>query len=156
MKIATYFRNLGGWEVVFYKGDLKALVIERIVDHLVDNLNANDVNGTNWHIYKDILTEYVKTRKKVHLEKLPQDETGLNMLQIQYVEDAKDFYWKGTWEQEPEWDWVGVTTLFTFYWDKTIETINFAKKLVKDPKNLMVGGVLASIQPKEIEEATGI
>ena len=28
--------------------------------------------------------------------------------------------------------------------------------MVKDPKNLMVGGVLASIQPKEIEEATGI
>lgn len=156
MKIATYFRNLGGWEVVFYKGDLKAFVIERIVDHLVDNLNANDINGTNWHIYKDILTEYVKTRKRIHLEKLPQDEKALNMLQLQYVEDAKDFYWKGTWEHEPEWDWVGVTTLFTFYWDKTIETINFAKKLVKDQKNLMVGGVLASIQPKEIEEATGI
>ena len=71
MKIATYFRNLGGWEVVFYKGDLKSFVIERIVDHLVENLNANDVNGTNWHIYKDILTDYVKTRKRLHLEKLP-------------------------------------------------------------------------------------
>ena len=156
MKIATYFRNLGGWEVVFYKGDLKAFVIERIVEHLVENLNANDNNRTNWHIYKDVLTDYVKTRKKIHLDRLPQDEKALNLLQIQYIEDAKDFYWKGMWEQEPEWDWVGVTTLFTFYWDKTIETINFAKKLVKDQKNLMVGGVLASIQPREIEEATGV
>ena len=46
--------------------------------------------------------------------------------------------------------------MFTFYWKTTIETIEFAKLLVKKPKDLMVGGVLASIQPKEIEEATGI
>lgn len=156
MKIATYFRNLGGWEVVFYKGDLKAFVIERITDNLIYNLNINDVNGTDWHIYKDLFYEYIRTRKKSFLDKIPQDEKGLNILQMQNVEDAKDRYWKGLWEKEPEWDWVGVTTLFTFYWDKTIETINFAKKLVKDRKNLMVGGVLASLQPKEIEAATGI
>ena len=36
------------------------------------------------------------------------------------------------------------------------ETINFAKLLVKKKKDLMVGGVLASIQPKELEAATGI
>ena len=46
--------------------------------------------------------------------------------------------------------------MFTFYWDITIETIEFAKTMVKDVKNLMVGGVLASIQPNEIEAATGI
>lgn len=43
------------------------------------------------------------------------------------ITDAKDYYWKGTWEKEPEWDRVGVTTLFTFYWNITIETIKFAK-----------------------------
>ena len=79
-----------------------------------------------------------------------------NIILLDYINEAKDKYWKKTWEQEPEWDRVGVTTLFTFYWDKTIETIEFAKKLVKDPKNLMVGGVLASIQPKEVAETTGL
>ena len=30
MKIATYYKNLGNWDVTFYKGDLKQFVIERI------------------------------------------------------------------------------------------------------------------------------
>ena len=55
-----------------------------------------------------------------------------------------------------KFDFVGVTTLFTFYWDITIKTIEFAKTLVKDINRLQVGGVLASIQPEEIYEATGI
>lgn len=156
MKIATYFRNKPEWEVVFYKGDLKAFVIERIIEHLVSDLMDNDTSDINWHIYKDILTEFVKTRKKEHLEKLPLENTDTAPLLLSYINEAKDYYWKGTWEHNPEWDYVGVTTLFTFYWDITVETINFAKKLVKNTNNLMVGGVLASIQPIELEKATGI
>ncbi|OAV66757.1 hypothetical protein Barb4_02761 [Bacteroidales bacterium Barb4] len=68
----------------------------------------------------------------------------------------KDYYWKGIWEKESEWDRVMITTLFTFYWKETVETINFAKKLVKKPSELMVGGVLATIQADELEQATGI
>ena len=57
----------------------------------------------------------------------------------------------------PKWDKVGVTTLFTFYWDITVETIEFAKRICKNPqKNLMVGGVLASVVPEALEKATGI
>lgn len=156
MKIATYYRNLGNWEVVFFKGDLKMFVIERIVDKLVDDLNDCDTSQTNWHIYKDILTEYIKTRKKQALESLPINQSDVYLLLNNLIQNAKDHYWKGIWKKEPEWDRVGVTTLFTFYWQTTIDTINFAKDLVKDEKDLMVGGVLASIQPQELEEATGI
>lgn len=156
MKIATYFRNKPDWEVVFYKGDLKAFVVERIVENLVNNLKDNDSSGISWDIYKDVLTDFIKTRKKEHLERLPLDSSDTSPLLIECIYDAKNYYWKGLWEDNPEWDFVGVTTLFTFYWDITVETINFAKKLVKDTKNLMVGGVLASIQPEELEKATGI
>lgn len=169
MKIATYYRNRGemygdDWEVVFYKGDLKKFVIERITDNLIDKLNDADGTNHNWHFYKDILFEYVRTRRTELLDSLPlmipatsNDEKPVkNIVLFDLVNEAKDKYWKKTWEQEPEWDRVGVTTLFTFYWNITIETIEFAKKLVKDPKNLMVGGVLASIQPKELSEATGL
>ena len=38
MKLATYYRNLGNWEVVFYKGDLKEFVIDRITDKCVEAL----------------------------------------------------------------------------------------------------------------------
>lgn len=156
MKIATYYRNLGDWEVVFFKGDLRLFVIERIVDRLVDELNDSDTSEINWHIYKDVFTEYIRTRKAKVLEVLPIEKSDVSIVLNNYISNAKDRYWKGIWEQEPEWDRVGVTTLFTFYWGITVDTINFAKKLVKNPKDLMVGGVLASIQPEEIEAATGI
>lgn len=156
MKIATYYRNLGNWEVVFFKGDLKMFVIERIVDKLVDDLNDCDTSNINWHIYKDILTEYIKTRKSQTLEHLPINQSDVCLLLNNLIQNAKDRYWKGTWKKEPEWDRVGLTTLFTFYWEITIDTINFAKDLVKDQKDLMVGGVLTFIQPKEIEAETGI
>ena len=157
MKLATYYRNLGNWEVVFYKGDLNDFVIERIVDKLIDNLNEVETAGTDWLIYKDALLKYVKTRKHSYLEQLPiwGSDAG-EFLYLPLIVDARDYYWKKIWESEPEWDRVGVTTLFTFYWDITVDTINFAKKLVKNKKDLMVGGVLASLQPKELEAATGI
>ena len=169
MKIATYYRNRGKlygdeWEIVFYKGDLRKFVIERITDSLIEKLNDADGTNLNWHFYKDILFEYVRTRRTELLDSLPltipaasDDEKPVkNIVLFDLVNEAKDKYWKKTWELEPEWDRVGVTTLFTFYWDITVETIGFAKKLVKNPKNLMVGGVLASIQPKELAEATGL
>ena len=156
MKLATYYRNRGDWEVVFYKGDLKLFVIERITDKLIVDLNNIDTSNTDWRIYKDILFNFIRTRKNEPLEQLPLNGENVFPLLADYIYQAKDYYYKGIWEKKPEWDRVGVTTLFTFYWDITIETINFAKKLVKDPKDLMVGGVLASIQPNEIEQATGI
>jgi hypothetical protein len=156
MKIATYYRNLGNWDVVFYKGDLKLFVIERIADKLVDTLNDTDTSEINWHLYKDILVDYIRTRKIFLLDLLPLDKTDCLLLKNLII-DAKDYYWRGIWKNksEREWDRVGVTTLFTFYWQITIDTINFAKDLVKDENNLMVGGVLASIQPEELRKEIG-
>ncbi len=156
MKLATYYRNRGDWEVVFFKGDLRLFVIERITDKLIVDLNNIDTSDTDWRIYKDVLFNFIKTRKNELLDLLPLNGDHVFPLLYDYIYQAKDYYYKGIWEKQPEWDRVGVTTLFTFYWDITIETINFAKKLVKNPKDLMVGGVLASIQPNEIEQATGI
>ncbi|MEP7170283.1 MAG: hypothetical protein ABI855_13005, partial [Bacteroidota bacterium] len=59
-------------------------------------------------------------------------------------------------EKNPKFDRVYVTTLFTFYWKITVETIHYAKKLVKKPDQLLVGGVMASLLTKEIEIETGI
>ena len=49
-----------------------------------------------------------------------------------------------------------MTTLFTFYWDITIDTINFAKQLCKTQEGVMIGGVMASILADRVEAATGI
>lgn len=84
------------------------------------------------------------------------EDSNFELLIRGKLDDYKNYYWKGTWKLHPEWDRVCVTTLFTFYWDITVETILFAKQLVKKPKDLNVGGVLASIQPDKLYEATGV
>lgn len=155
MKLSTYYKNLGGWEVTFFKGDLKMFVIERIADRCIEEFNYID-STIDWFLKRDEFIEYIKTRKKEVIERLAIERSDMELILLAKLDDWKNFYWKGTWKDNPEWDRVGVTTLFTFYWDITVETINFAKLLVKKKKDLMVGGVLASIQPKELEEATGI
>lgn len=155
MKLSTYYKNLGNWDVVFYKGDLKNLVIERITEKCVEMFETID-KSIDWSIKKDKIFEYIKTRKKELIVEIGLQSSIYSVLLLGQLSDFKDYYWKGIWKDNPEWDRVGVTTLFTFYWDITVETINFAKLLVKKQKDLMVGGVLASIQPKELERATGI
>lgn len=155
MKLSTYYKNLGGWEVTFFKGDLKMFVIERIADRCIEEFNYID-STIDWFLKRDEFIEYIKTRKKEVIERLATERSDMELILLAKLDDWKNYYWKGTWKDHPEWDRVGVTTLFTFYWDITVETINFAKLLVKKKKDLMVGGVLASIQPKELEEATGI
>lgn len=154
MKIASYHRERGH-NVVFFKGDLKEFVIERICDKCIDTLSLKD-ESVKWFLHRKSIFNYIKTRKKEFLSEIPFSQSFVPRWSEDTVIEAKDFYWNKTWQENPEWDRVFVTTLFTFYWDITIDTINFAKLLVKNKRNLMVGGVLASIQPKEIFEATGI
>ena len=154
MKLSTYFRTRGD-EVVFYKGDLRDFVIQQIVEDCLTKLYQID-NSINWKLRADKITLYIKYRKKDYLNSINIDDSEYAILVYTWLEYYKKFYYSGEYRKHPRWDWVGVTTMFTFYWDITIETIEFAKTMVKDVKNLMVGGVLASIQPNEIEAATGI
>ena len=154
MKLATYFRNRGD-EVVFFKGDLKHFVIERITIKCIDECKSL-APEIDWDAYFSSIYNYIRTRKLSLLEDVDFSSSQFNLLLEGKITDAKNYYWSGEWKKYPEWDFVGVTTLFTFYWSITIETIEFAKLLVKPDGKLMVGGVLASIQPSEIEKATGI
>lgn len=154
MKLSTYFRTRGD-EVVFYKGNLRDFVIQQIVEECLTKLYQID-SSINWKLRADKITKYIKYRKKDYLNSINIDDSEYAILIYTWLEYYKKFYYSGEYRKHPRWDWVGVTTMFTFYWDITIETIEFAKIMVKDIKNLMVGGVLASIQPSEIEAATGI
>lgn len=154
MKLATYFR-LRGDNVVFYKGDLKEFLINDITNDCVKKLSQID-NTINWKLRSDKIATYIKYRRKTDIDKIGLEDSVYGILLVPWVDYYKTYYHKKEYLKHPKWDWIGVTTLFTFYWNITIETILFAKGLVKDVKNIMVGGVLASIQPKEIEAATGI
>lgn len=152
MKIASYHRMLGD-NVRFFKGDLKDLVVDELFEKCHKRLRKID-DSINWIQKAFFIKQYIKTGKKDFLEMLNLHGKKYEPLIIEVLaEYSKTFRRK---EYEPFWDRIYVTTLFTFYWKITVETIHFVKPLVKDPTQIFVGGVLASLLHKELEEETGI
>lgn len=154
MKIATYHRTIGD-DVKFFKGDLKDLVIDLLFEKCLKKLKSID-NNVNWIQKAFFIKLYIKTGKKENLEMLELGRSKYAPFVIQALDEYLKNFRRKEYEKEPYWDRIYVTTLFTFYWNITIETIHFVKKLVKEPKEIFVGGVLASLLHKEVEEETGI
>ena len=136
MKLATYFRMRGD-DVVFYKGDLKEFVIRQITEECVEQLAKVD-DTIDWKLRFNRIASYIRYRRKTDLDQICIDDSESAILIYPWIEHFKKFFHSGEYKKHPRWDWVGVTTLFTFYWDITIETIEFAKTMVKDQRNLMV------------------
>jgi hypothetical protein len=154
MKIATYHRMLGD-DVQFYKGDLNDFVINAIADQAITKLGNID-DSVAWYEYKATIAAYIKTKRSGHkdeITELTQDKALVSAC----LESYKDSYWKKTWMNVPLFDRVYVTTLFTFYWNITIDTILFAKQIVKNPQSdVVVGGVMGTVLADDVEKATGI
>jgi hypothetical protein len=154
MKIATYHRNLGD-NVTFFKGDLKDLVVNTLFEQCIKKLNYID-SSYNW-IHKGIfIKQYIKYGKKDNLEKIGFVKSKYSTLIFHVLDDFSKNFRNKLYINQPYWDRIYITTLFTFYWDITIETIHFSKYLVKDKSQIFIGGVLASLLHKELEEVTGI
>jgi hypothetical protein len=49
-----------------------------------------------------------------------------------------------------KWDRIYIATLFTFYWNTTIGTIKYYLKSVDNPKDIFIGGPMATIMADEI------
>lgn len=154
MKLSTYHKNLGD-NVIFYKGEFKDFILECITEKCVKKLYEIEPLG-EWNSKKHNLIDYIRTRKKVFFEALNIDNYDSYLLLSNWVVYYKDYYSKKLYLKEPEWDRIFITTLFTFYFDITVKCINDFKHLVKSDGLIMVGGILATLQPKELEEATGI
>ncbi|MCX8481480.1 MAG: hypothetical protein ORN58_06145, partial [Sediminibacterium sp.] len=154
MKIATYHRNLGD-DVKFFKGDLKDLVVDQLFDKCLKKLNSID-NSINWIQKAFFIKQFIKTGKQQNLDVFEIENLKYGHLITNAMEEFSTKFRKKEYQNEPYWDRIYVTTLFTFYWNITVETIHFVKKLVKDPKQIFVGGVLASLLHNELEAETGI
>lgn len=57
-------------------------------------------------------------------------------------------------KRSQQWDRIYITTLFTFQWSTTLKTIRYYAR--SNGATVLVGGVLASLMPHEIEDATSI
>lgn len=152
MKLSTYHKMLGD-KVTFYKGDLKQFIIEQIYEELLKKLIIND-SEIDWTEHRTCLLGYIQKGLSKNLEELSQlTESAIAIENIKYY---RTYYVKKQYLQNPKWDRICITTLFTFYWAQTIDTINFFKPLCKDIKEVLVGGIAASVVPDEIEKETGI
>ena len=58
--------------------------------------------------------------------------------------------------KEKIWDRIYVSTLFTFYWSKTIKTIKYYSKSVRRLSDVFVGGIMATLMKDEIKDQTGV
>lgn len=64
---------------------------------------------------------------------------------------------EGLFSEENHWDRIYITTLFTFNFDKIVETINKYKEAFGgNTNNIFVGGIMASLMPNDIFHETGI
>ena len=64
---------------------------------------------------------------------------------------------RGLFDIAESWDRIYITTLFTYHWEKIIETINYYKEIVwGDASKIFVGGVMASLLSKELKKQTGV
>lgn len=145
MKLATYYRMCKD-DVRFFKGDLRDFAAQILCEKMYKELGDAELAR-----HFDTMAKYIKVGRFSILDDIPEFEYN-------------DFYWDVAKKYRKMYmdkkynffDVVAVTTLFTFYWDKTIETINFCKQFVKRNGNIYVGGIAASILPSYIQEETGI
>lgn len=152
MKLATYFRDSGD-DVRFFKGALQDFVMELDVDDLLDDLTRIN-SEVKWRKYKQELLKYFRLGRLALLDDI--EVFSNDIIAYEMARTARRNYRNKDYFENPRFDFVGITTLFTFYFDITIDTINFAKRLCKDPKNVMVGGIMASLLPDKVFEETGI
>jgi len=77
-----------------------------------------------------------------------------------YHKDKGDniFFYKGCSRELKEkiWDRIYISTLFTFYWNKTIKTIKYYSKSVNSLSDIFVGGVMATLLESEIKKEINV
>ena len=141
----------------FYKGDLKQFAAQLLLEEFfcgnVDrqNLFAPEVNDAakRFGRHEATFLDYIRTGKNSCLNVLRDEDC--------YYEDAlKKLYRRYKAEDFPTFDIICVNSLFTFYFDETVSTINYAKKFLARDGKIFVGGVAATLVPKAFEEETGI
>lgn len=151
MKLATYYRRCGD-DVRFYKGDMRDLAVELIYEDLLNCLEQL-FPDTFWKQYYPSLFEFIKYGKYSSLEGTPEFD---NPDVKEIIKEYRKKYKEKDYFKHPRFDKVGITTLFTFAWDITVETVNFAKQLCKKQEDVMVGGIASTILPNEVFDATEI
>ena len=166
MKLAWYFRFVRGDDVRFQKGDLKLFGAQLLLEKFFA-LNCDDCIGL-WKFSMPTDDDEAKKLFGRHEKKLLDFiRTGNFKLLVETIPNLRGRFFYEEFlralnrrfkrEDFPRiFDTICVNSLFTFYFDKTVDTINYAKKFLARDGKIFVGGVAATLVPKFFEEATGI
>ena len=152
MKLAMYHRIQGDY-VVFFKGDLTSFVLSEITGDALDKFIELD-GEFDWRKLTSDISSFIQTGSIKPDSRL--DRASARPFILKWLKHYRNYFRTGQYYKNPRWDRVCVTTLFTFHWNITIQTIEFAKKVVKDERELLVGGILATAVPDAVEKRTGI
>jgi len=153
MKISTYHRDRGD-SVRFFKGDLKDLVLDVFAEEAIERFSNIDPE-TSWKLYKSDFIRMIQKNSVKGYEFL-FDTHPFTPTLLEWIKHYNRLYKRRELPDELKWDRVYVTTLFTFYWSKIVETVNYSKSLVKSEKGLFVGGIASTVAAKELEAETGV
>ncbi len=119
------------------------------------NLSLDPLIGANIQIKKPRRVLLIEPAYKVKYPPL-----GLMKISTYHKSRGdKVVFYKGTSAavRDQNWDIIYITTMFTFQWKRTIETIQFYQwGKQKNKRNIRVGGILASLLQKDVEKETGI
>jgi len=58
--------------------------------------------------------------------------------------------------QSKRWDKIYITTLFTFYWKKTLDTVKYYYSSVDVPENIYVGGIMTTLLENDLKKENGL
>ena len=155
MKLATYHRMRGD-NVRFFKGDLRDLVAGQYSEFLVEKLQTID-SEVEWNRFGTSISHAIRYGKKGRLEEIARLSESYHAAILNWLLYFLKKYRSKKIIPELAWDRICIASLFTFYFKKTVETVNFCKeRLLSENGELLVGGVLASVIPEELTYATGV
>lgn len=89
-----------------------------------------------------------KVKNQLHESKYYKNKYGDNL--NEYIRSVEEVI------LHERWDRIYVSTLFTYEWSITLETIEYAKNLAGDLSKVYTGGILATLMSDELERQTGI
>ena len=144
MKLSTYYRKQGD-DVRFFKGDLKDFAAQLLCEEFLERAGDPKLGK---HVHKFI--EHIKRGNFAPIDSIT------NFRDTDYEDLLKAYRARYKNGDFPKFNVVIVTTLFTFYWRETIETINYAKKFCSDDGRTIVGGIAATILHEQVLKETGI
>lgn len=141
----------------FFKGDLKHFAAQLLLEEFfcgevdTQSLFAPERNDAaqKFGRHEKLLLDFIRTGKNSDLEFLREED-------FFYVYALKKLHRRFKAEDFPTFDIICVNSLFTFFFDTTVSTINAAKKFLAPGGKIFVGGVAATLVPDAFEEATDI